>query len=93
MEEWLIEHNLQYTPNKLGVTYWVDSPIEDTYKWTNKVTIRKHNFAAVPGAFFLFKEGSKIVRSNMLRLGLGAINPETGLQSALEVLEKALKIP
>jgi aspartate/methionine/tyrosine aminotransferase len=93
MEEWLDEHSLEYTPNRFGVTYWVESPIEDTYKWTNKVTVRKHSFAAVPGGFFLFKEGNKIVRSNMLRLGLGAINPETQLSEALEVLEKALNIP
>ena len=92
MEEWLDEHSLQYTPNKLGVTYWVESPIEDTYRWTNKVTVRKHSFAAVPGAFFLFKEGNKIAKSNTLRLGLGAINPEIRLWKALKVLEKALKI-
>jgi histidinol-phosphate/aromatic aminotransferase/cobyric acid decarboxylase-like protein len=93
MEEWLDEHSLQYIPNKVSVTYWVESPIEDTYKWTDEVTIKKNSLAAVPGAFFLFKEGSKIVRSNMLRLGLGAINPETHLWEALEILGKALKIP
>jgi len=93
MEEWLDEHNLPYYPNKHGVTYWAGSPIEDTYRWTNDVTLRKHSLAAVPGAFFLFKEDNKIVKSNMLRLGLGAINPKTGLQEALEALEKALKIP
>ncbi len=93
MEEWLDEHGLQYTPNRISVTYWVKSPSEDTCKWTNEVTIKKHSFAAVPGAFFLFKEGSRIVKSNMLRIGLGAVNPETPLSEDLEVLEKTLKIP
>jgi aspartate/methionine/tyrosine aminotransferase len=92
MENWLEEMNLQYTPNKVGVTYWVESPIEDTYRWTNDVTIKKYSLAAVPGAFFLFKGDSRIVKSSMVRIGLGAIDPEIQFQGALEALEKTLRI-
>jgi len=91
MESWLDETNLQYTPNRVGVTYWVKTPIEDTYNWTNETTIKKYRLAAVPGAFFLFKGDNRIVKSSMLRLGLGAINPEAQFEDALETLEKTLK--
>lgn len=90
-EKWLDEHDLPFTPNKVGVTYWVESPVEDTYKWTNKVTIKKHRLATVPGSFFLFRDDSKIAKSKMLRLGLGAIDPESRFTEALETLEKTLK--
>jgi histidinol-phosphate/aromatic aminotransferase/cobyric acid decarboxylase-like protein len=92
MENWLEEMNLQYAPNRVGVTYWVESPIEDTYRWTNDVTIKKFRLAAVPGAFFLFKGDKRIVKSSMLRLGLGAIDPEIQFQDALEALGKAVGI-
>jgi len=92
MEVWLDEKDLQYVPNKVGVTYWVESPIEDTYRWTNEVTIKKHCLAAVPGAFFLFREDRRLAKSNMLRLGLGAIDPDARFGEALGVLEKALEI-
>ena len=91
METWLEETNLPHTPNIVGVTYWVKTPIEDTYKWTNEIAIKKHRLAAVPGAFFLFKEDNRIAKSSMLRLGLGAINPESPFEDALEALEKTLK--
>ena len=91
MENWLEEMNLQCVPNTAVVTYWVESPIEDTYKWTNQITIKKHQLAAVPGAFFLFKGDNRIVKSKMLRLGLGAIDPEARFGDALEALEKTLR--
>ena len=86
------EKDLQYAPNKIGVTYWVESPIEDTYKWTSEITIKKYHLAAVPGAFFLFRKDRRIVKSSMLRLGLGAIDPKTRFWEALESLEKALRV-
>jgi aspartate/methionine/tyrosine aminotransferase len=92
MEKWLEDKDLQYAPNRIGVTYWVKSPIKDTYKWTNEITIKKHDLAAVPGAFFLFRKDRRIVKSSMLRLGLGAIDPKTRFWEALESLEKALRV-
>jgi hypothetical protein len=83
---------LKYFPNRVCVTYWVRLPIKDTYKWVTQQTVPKYSLAAVPGAFFLFKSGYKLVRSNMVRLGLGNINPKgSDLTEALEALEKALK--
>jgi len=93
MEEWLNEKGLQFFPNKVGVTYWVESPIGDTYKWTNQHAIPHHNVAPVPGTFFLFKNGYEIEESNMIRIGLGNINPDSEiLAEALEALEQSLKI-
>jgi len=90
-EEWLEAKKLKYFPNKFGVTYWVKTPIKDTYKWVNEKAIPKYSVAPVPGAFFLFKSGYKIVRTCMVRLGLGNINPENPkLQLALEALWKAI---
>jgi hypothetical protein len=91
-ERWLREMNLEYFPNKVGVTYWVKMPIKDTYKWVTQQAIPHYSLAPVPGAFFLFRNGYGLVRSNMIRLGLGAINPkESNLTEALEALEKAIK--
>jgi hypothetical protein len=46
----------------------------------------------VPGAFFLFKSDYKLVMSNMIRLGLGNLNPYNPiLREALENLEKAIE--
>jgi hypothetical protein len=92
MEKWLGEKGLQYAPNRVGVTYWVESQIEDTYKWTNEIAIKRHHLATVPGGFFLFRRDGRVVKSNMIRLGLGAIDPEARFQGALETLEKALRI-
>jgi aspartate/methionine/tyrosine aminotransferase len=91
-ETWFGEMGLEYFPNRVGVTYWVKLPIKDTYKWVTEQTIPKYSLAPVPGAFFLFRSGYKLVRSNMVRLGLGAINPkDSNLTEALEALEKAIK--
>jgi len=90
-ERWLNEKGLEYFPNKSGVTYWVKVPIKDTYKWINDHAIPKCSLAAVPGTFFLFKNNYKLVKSSMMRLGLGSINPDKpNLTEALEVLERAL---
>jgi aspartate/methionine/tyrosine aminotransferase len=90
MESWLEEKTLLYVPNKTSVTYWVETSISDTYKWTNDVAIKAHHLAAVPGAFFLFRSGRRIVKSKMLRLGLGAIDPRLPFPEALDALERAL---
>jgi len=90
-EKWLNEKGLEYFPNKAGVTYWVKLSIKDTYKWINEHTIPKYSLAPVPGAFFLFKSGYKLMQSNRIRLSLGNINPDNpNLPEAFEVLEKAL---
>jgi len=91
-EEWLKEKSFAYFPDKAGITYWVKLPVRDTYKWVNEHAIPHHSLAAVPGAFFLFKSGYKLVKSNKIRLSLGNINPDKPeLGEALEALEKALK--
>jgi hypothetical protein len=49
--------------------------------------------APIPGTFFLFKSGYKHETSNMIRLSLGAINPDKPkcLSKALDAMEKAIK--
>jgi aspartate/methionine/tyrosine aminotransferase len=90
-EGWLNEKGFEYFPNKAGITYWVKVPIKDTYKWINDYVIPKYGLAAVPGTFFLFKNNCKLIKSSMMRLGLGNINPDKpNLTEALEVLERAL---
>ena len=90
-ENWLKQRKLEYWPNKFGVTYWVKLPIKDTYKWINQHAIPKHSLAPVPGAFFVFKDGYELAKSDRIRLGLGSINPdESNLTEAFEVLEKAI---
>jgi aspartate/methionine/tyrosine aminotransferase len=91
-ERWFEEMGLEYFPNRVSVTYWVKLPIKDTYKWVTEQTVPRYSLAPVPGAFFLFRSGYKLVRSNMVRLGLGGINPkDSNLTEALEALEKAIK--
>ncbi|MDH5450989.1 MAG: pyridoxal phosphate-dependent aminotransferase [Candidatus Bathyarchaeota archaeon] len=91
-EEWLEEHSLEYFPNKMGITYWVKLPTDDTYKWINKHAIPKHSLAAVPGTFFLFKSNHRLQKSNKIRLGLGNIPPDKlRLLEALQVLEKVIE--
>ena len=90
-EEWLNEKGLEYFPNKSGITYWVKLPIKDTYKWINDYAIPKYSSAPIPGTFFLFKNNYKLIKSNMIRLGLGNINTDKpNLAEALEALEKAI---
>jgi len=46
----------------------------------------------VPGAFFLFKNGYKLAKSNMVRLGLGTVDPDNpNLSEAFQALEEATK--
>lgn len=90
-EEWLEEKSLEYFLNKTGITYWVELPIEDTYKWVNEHAIPNHSLAAVPGGFFLFREGCRLAKSNKIRLGLGNITPDKfRMAEALEVLGKSI---
>jgi len=91
-EKRLTEMNLQFFPNKFGVTYWVRLPIKDSYEWINEFTIPKYSLAAVPGTFFLFRNNYSLTKSSMMRLGIGVMNPETPmLEEALTALETALK--
>jgi aspartate/methionine/tyrosine aminotransferase len=93
-EEWLNEKSFEYFPNKAGVTYWVKTSVKDTYKWVNRQAIPHYSVAPVPGTFFLFKNGYNLVESNMIRLGIGNINPEEScLTEVLKVLGKALGNP
>ncbi len=90
-EEWLEAEHLRYFPNKIGVTYWVDLPIVDTYKWTNALTIPRYQLATVPGAFFLFENGCELATSNKVRVGLGGLNPDNpNLGEALAILKQAI---
>lgn len=90
-EDWLTENSLEFFPNKLGVTYWVKTPIEDTHKWINEYAIPRYSVAAVPGAFFLFGSNYKLTRSNMIRLGLGNINPDgSNLEGALRTFLESI---
>ncbi|MDH7563686.1 MAG: pyridoxal phosphate-dependent aminotransferase [Candidatus Bathyarchaeota archaeon] len=90
-EKWLEEQNLKYFPRIAGVTYWVKLPIKDTFNWINKHAIPRFNVAPVPGAFFLFKKDYEMQTSNMVRLGLGSINPDRHrLSETLDALEKAV---
>jgi aspartate/methionine/tyrosine aminotransferase len=91
-EDWLAETRLCYVPNKVSATYWVKLPIADTHKWIDQETIPKYSLAAVPGTFFLFGNYYKLAKSNMIRLGLGAIDPDGPmLNESLSALEAALK--
>lgn len=91
-EKWLKEEDLQYFPNKMGVTYWVKTPVEDALKWTNDLAISRYSVAPIPGTFFLFKGGYKHEKSSMVRLSLGAVNPdESNLTEALEAFRNAIR--
>ncbi len=90
-EKWLNEKDFRYFPNKVGVTYWIELPIKDTYKWINEHAIPKYDLAPVPGAFFLFKNNRRLAKSNMIRLGLGNVNPDSpNLAKAFKIFEETL---
>jgi aspartate/methionine/tyrosine aminotransferase len=91
-EKWLGKKGLEYFPNKVSVTYWVKLSIKDTHKWINEHALPHYGLAPVPGAFFLFYSGYKLEKSNMIRLGLGGMDPDkSNLTNAFEALEKATK--
>jgi aspartate/methionine/tyrosine aminotransferase len=91
-EEWLKLKRFEYFPNAVSITYWVKLPIEDTHRWMNKHAVPNYSLAAVPGAFFLFKNDYKLMKSSMIRLGLGTVDPDKpNLSEAFEVLEEAVK--
>jgi aspartate/methionine/tyrosine aminotransferase len=90
-EEWLGAKGFEYFPNKVGVTYWVKLPIGDTHKWINEHAIPDYSLAPVPGSFFLFKNAYELAQSNMIRMGLGNVNPDSpNLTEAFEALDKAV---
>ena len=93
-EKLLSEKSFRYLRNEAGVTYWVQLPVEDTYRWVNDHTIPERSLATVPGAFFLFKDDCELVKSDMIRVGIGYVDPDnSNLTEALDVLEKAAKNP
>jgi aspartate/methionine/tyrosine aminotransferase len=93
-EKWLKETDSisSFAPNDCGVVYWAETKIKDTYKWVNQLCIPRFSLAVVPGAFFLFKK-YEVNKTNKLRLGIGALDPEKpeNLDTALQNLEKALQ--
>jgi aspartate/methionine/tyrosine aminotransferase len=90
-EKLLKESGLEYFPNRVSVTYWVKLPVKNTYRWINDYALPKYSLAPVPGAFFLFTSGYRIAESNMIRLGLGNVDPaRSNLSEAFEVLERAI---
>ena len=93
-EKWLEEKDLEYFPNRIGVTYWIKTNLKDTYRWTNNHTIPLYSLSVVPGAFFLIKNKKDIPISNMIRLGLGNIMPDNKrfFFESLEILEKSLNL-
>lgn len=91
-EKWLDEKQMEYFPSKVGLTFWVKTPLKDTHKWTNECTIPRYSLATVPGTFFLFKNNYNLAKTNALRLSLGNIEPkEQTLIEALETFETAMK--
>jgi aspartate/methionine/tyrosine aminotransferase len=93
VEKWFDEVGVQYFPNEISITYWADLPTKDTHSWVNECAIPRFSVAPVPGAFFLFQKGCDIVRSSMVRVGLGAIDPDRPgfIDGALEALACAME--
>ncbi|MEM0466718.1 MAG: pyridoxal phosphate-dependent aminotransferase [Candidatus Thermoplasmatota archaeon] len=90
VEEWLIDQNMLFYPNRYGLTYWIKTSIPDTYTWVQTYAIPRMRLAVVPGSFFLFKKDYTLYATPMIRLGLGKINPESSeLIKALQMLERA----
>ena len=91
-EEWLNKENIDFSPSKVGITYWAKLPVTDTYKWVNQQAIPHYSLALVPGAFFLFRSDYKLAKTRRARLGLGNVNPlSLNLAQSLKVLGKAIK--
>jgi len=91
-EKLLNERGFEYFTGDSCITFWVKLPVKDTYKWVNQHAIKRHSWAAVPGAFFLFENDYRLVGSNRVRLGVGSLDPnEPKLAEAFEVFEKAVR--
>jgi aspartate/methionine/tyrosine aminotransferase len=93
VEKWFDEVGVEYFPNEISITYWVILPTKDTHSWINDYSVPRFGVAPVPGAFFLFQNGYDIVRSGMVRVGLGAIDPDKAglIDGALAALACAMK--
>jgi aspartate/methionine/tyrosine aminotransferase len=91
-EKLLSEKGFEYSTGNSCITFWVKLPVKDTYKWIKQHAIPRYSWAAVPGAFFLFKNDYKLIESNRVRLGVGGLDPnKPELTEAFEVLGKALQ--
>ena len=89
-ENFLDKNNFEYFPCKVGITYWIKTKINDTHQWVNKKTLPSYGLVVVPGAFFLYRYNYKLKKSNMIRIGLGNINPEKpNLNKTLNIFKKA----
>jgi aspartate/methionine/tyrosine aminotransferase len=91
-EKWLKNvDGISFVPNKCGVTFWLEiEKVRDTYRWTNEYTIPEFDLSTVPGVFFLYESGYKLVESNQARLGVGNVKVDK-LDEALSVFERAVK--
>lgn len=91
-EKLLKEKGFDYSTSDLCITFWIKLPVKDTHKWINQHAIPHYSLAAVPGAFFLFKDDYELRESNRIRLGFGSLNPdEPQLPETFEALEKAIQ--
>ncbi len=91
-EKLLDEKGFEYFPNNSCITLWMKLPVKDTYKWISEHTVKRHSWAAVPGAFFLFRNNYELVKSNRMRLGVGSLNLDNPrLTEGFSLLEKAVK--
>jgi aspartate/methionine/tyrosine aminotransferase len=91
-EELLKRRELEYYPNRVSVTYWVELPMKDTYRWVNDCALLNYGLAVIPGAFFMFRDGYELAKSKMIRLGLGNVNPDRpNVSEAFEALADAIK--
>jgi aspartate/methionine/tyrosine aminotransferase len=91
-EKLLAEKGFRYFTGNSCLTFWVNLPMKDTYKWINQYAIQRYSWSAVPGAFFLFENDHNLVESKMMRLGVGGLDPdEPRLAEAFDVFEKAVR--
>ena len=91
-EKLLAEKGFQYFTGDSCLTFWVNLPVKDTYKWINQHAIQRCSWAAVPGTFFLFENDHNLVESSRVRLGVGGLNPDKPrLAEAFDVFEKAVR--
>ena len=91
-EKLLDEKGFQYVTGNSCLTFWIKLQVKDTYKWINQHAIQRYSWAAVPGAFFLFENDRNLAESNIVRLGVGGLDPdEPRLAEAFDIFEKALR--